>query len=110
MGILVPLISNIGPIIRSLGKTLRDSLDVFHRIVSEVTVKVMKLETLGISITMTISALTLILIGITTYYFAPLAFIYENIQLFLTILNILLFLLIIGLTFFVSLAQPFFES
>jgi len=49
IALVLPLISNIVPIQRALSKTLRDSLNVYHRTVSELTVKILKLAELGIS-------------------------------------------------------------
>ena len=49
LGLLIPLISNYLPIRRALSKTLRDSLDMYHRAVNGVVITVMKLEKMGIS-------------------------------------------------------------
>ena len=46
----MPLLSNILPIMRALSKTLRDSLDLYHRVVDEITISVVKLEKLGLSL------------------------------------------------------------
>ena len=110
LGILMPLISNILPIIRALSKTLRDSLDLYHRVVNIMAVRVMKLEKLGISFSQFINSFTLIIIGITTYYFAPLAFVRQDITLFLAIMNIVLIFLILGFTIFINLLQSPFEK
>ena len=110
LGILMPLISNIFPIFRALSKTLRDSLDLYHRVINIMAVRIMKLEKLGISFSQFINSLTLIIIGITTYYFAPLAFVQQNVALFLAIMNIVLIFLILGFTIFVNLFQTLFEK
>jgi len=110
LGILMPLISNIFPIFRALSKTLRDSLDLYHRVINLMAIRVMKLEKLGISFSQFINSMTLIIIGITTYYFAPLAFVEENVALFLAIMNIVLIFLILGFTIFVNLFQNYFEK
>ncbi len=47
LGIFMPLFSNILPISRALNKTLRDSLNVYQRAMNEISIKIMKLETLG---------------------------------------------------------------
>lgn len=49
LGLLIPLVSNYLPIRRALSKTLRDSLDLYHRAVNGIVVTVMKLEKMGIS-------------------------------------------------------------
>ncbi len=50
LGFTLPLVTNLVPISRALGKTLRDSLDVYHVVQSEVSVKMVKLENLGIDL------------------------------------------------------------
>lgn len=50
LGICIPLASNILPITRALSKTLRDSLDLYHRTVNDIFVTVIKLEKMGVSI------------------------------------------------------------
>lgn len=65
----------------------------------------MKLEKLGISPMQFLNASTLILIGIISYYFAPAAFIYQNIKLFLSIINMILILMMIGFVLLLNLAQ-----
>jgi len=45
----MPIISNILPIKKALSKALRDSLDLFHRVVNDILVTVVKLEMMGIS-------------------------------------------------------------
>lgn len=110
LGILMPIFSNIIPIIRALSKTLRDSLDLYHRVINIMAVRIMKLEKLGISFSQLINSLSLIIIGITTYYFAPLAFVRSDVALFLAIMNIVLIFLILGFTIFISLFQKMFEQ
>jgi len=50
LGFTLPLVANLVPISRALGKTLRDSLDVYHVVLSEVSVRMIKLENLGIDL------------------------------------------------------------
>lgn len=45
----MPIVSNILPIKKALSKALRDSLDLFHRVVNDLLVTVEKLERMGIS-------------------------------------------------------------
>ena len=47
IGIFLPLLSNFLPIRRALSSTLRDSLDLYHHVVSTVTVRVMKVTRRG---------------------------------------------------------------
>ena len=50
LGIIIPLISNIVPIRRSLGKNLRNSLDLNHRKIGELTVKFTNLGESGLDL------------------------------------------------------------
>ena len=52
----------------------------------------------------------LIIFGFLCYYVAPTAFIQENLQLFLMIMNFILLLIILGMTFIAVLLQPFIEN
>lgn len=38
LGFFIPLVSNYFPIKRALNKTLRDSLDMYHRAINELTI------------------------------------------------------------------------
>ncbi len=98
LGIFIPVFSNYIPIQRALSKTLKDSLDIYHRVVTETTIIVMRLESIGLSPYMFLIAVELIFIGVLCYYMVPQAFLSSNIGLFLAILNIILMLMILGLT------------
>ena len=50
LGLLLPLIANVLPIKRALGKNLRESLDMNHRSVNELQVSIKKLEEMGFSL------------------------------------------------------------
>jgi ABC-type antimicrobial peptide transport system permease subunit len=50
MGLVMPLLANIDPIQRALSKNLRVSLDLYHRTINEMTVKIKKLENMGMSV------------------------------------------------------------
>jgi ABC-type antimicrobial peptide transport system permease subunit len=51
LGLFIPIISNIIPIQRALGKNLRISLDLYHRQSSELTIRIKKLQEMGLSVT-----------------------------------------------------------
>ena len=110
IGLIMPIISNILPIARALSKTLRDSLDLFHREINVFKVRVMKLEKLGISLYQSLNACILIVMGFSAYYLAPRAFIMRDIQLFLAIMNMILIIFLVGLTVFLNLFQGLFEK
>ncbi|KAL4502254.1 hypothetical protein ABPG72_000489 [Tetrahymena utriculariae] len=109
LGIFIPLLSVYLPIQRAMSKTLRDSLDLYHRVINEISVSVQKLERLGISFSQFVNSITLIVTGVVCYYFAPAAFVYQDLALFLAIINIVLILMIIGFTLLLNLTQPFVE-
>ena len=58
---------------------------------------------MGLSLGQSLIALTLVIMGVTCYYVAPMAFLYANIQLFLAILNIVLIFMILGFTLLLNL-------
>jgi len=110
IGLIMPVISNIFPIMRALSKTLRDSLDLFHREINLFRVRVMKLEKLGISIYQTLNGIIMVFMGVASYYLAPKAFIMRDIQLFLGIMNTILIIFLLGLTVFFNLFQSIIEQ
>jgi hypothetical protein len=89
-----------------VGKNLRVSLDLYHRSINELVVTMTRLENMGMSIPQLILALILVGMGILTYYFAPLSFIYKNFTLFFMILNFVLIFMILGLSFLSLLLLP----
>ena len=76
IGISVPLISSYFPIKKSLEDNLRETLDIFNKKIGDIIISVIKLEYLGISPTTFIAAIILIIIGLATYYLAPLSFLF----------------------------------
>lgn len=78
-------------------------MDLYHRVISELTIKFMKLSEMGISTPSLVASLLLIFFGILTYYVAPSAFIYNKLGLFILLMNVILALMIIGLTLLINL-------
>lgn len=107
LGTLLPLISNILPIQRALSKNLRESLDMYHRSVNELTVSIKRLEEMGFSLNQTIIAVMLVLLGGITYYVGPLSWIYGNYSLFFFVINFILIMMIMGLAFISILLLPY---
>ena len=70
----------------------------------------MRLSKVGISPAQSIGALTLLSIGILTYYVAPYAVIYSNVPLFFIVLTIVMIMMVIGFVLLGNLAQPYFEK
>ncbi|CAD8134904.1 unnamed protein product [Paramecium octaurelia] len=110
LGLFIPLASNILPILRALSKTLRDSLDLYHRTINDILVNVIKLEKMGISIDQFFSAALLVIMGFVSYYLIPMAFIFSNIQLALAVINIILIVMIIGFTLLANLFEEPLEK
>lgn len=110
IGTIIPLGSNIIPIQKALGKNLRASLDLYHRKVGELTIYVQKLKDYGLSIEQLIMAIMLVVLGVCTYYIAPVAFLFQKFDLFFLILNGLLLIMIVGMTFLTMLIQPHLEA
>jgi len=99
IGSVVPLCSNVFPIQKALGKNLRASLDLYHRKAGELTISIQKLEDYGLSVSQFVMAIMLVVLGICTYYVAPVAFLFKKYELFFLILNGLLLVMVLGLTF-----------
>ena len=68
LGLIMPALANIVPISRALSKTLRDSLDVYHLVQSEVLVRVVKLQELGIDLWQSAISVLLIVVGFVVFY------------------------------------------
>lgn len=61
---------------------------------------------MGMSVPQLMLALMLVIMGVITYYLAPMAFIYQKYALFFMILNLVLILMILGLSFLSLLLLP----
>ena len=109
VGLIMPLVANIVPISRALSRTLRDSLDVYHHVVSEVTVRIIKLADLGLDLWQTALAVLMVVIGFVTFYVVPYSFIFVNYPLFLGILNGILLGMLLGLCIIAQAIQPMIE-
>jgi len=109
VGLVMPLIANIVPISRALSKTLRDSLDIYHVVVSEVRVKMIRLEAIGIDLWQTSISVLLIVVGFVTFYVVPYAFTFQKLPLFLAILNAILLAMLLGLCIIATLLQSSLE-
>lgn len=110
LGFFMPLIANVYPIKRALSRTLRDALDIYHQVSQETTVNFVKLETLGLSPWQVSLSVTMVVFGFVIYYLVPYCLIFENIPLFLTILNCILLGMVVGSAMIAVLIQPAFEK
>ena len=96
VGLIVPIVSNIAPIRNALSRTLRDSLDVYHQ-TPGTSVRMVKLENLGLSPWQIALSVMMIVAGFLIYYMVPYSFTFDNLQLFLTILTIILLGMVLGM-------------
>ena len=98
-GLIVPILSIMGPTREAMGKNLRASLDASRRFgdSESVSATVTKMQNWGLSGTEVILSLILLLFGVVTYYFIPLALLFEKIGLFLFLENGILSSLGIGM-------------
>lgn len=99
LGIFMPIFTNIFTVKRALSKQIRDSLDIFHTGANDVIIKIIRLEDYGISLFSTSLGLILVVMGVMTYYMAPAAFLFDKMELFFVILNLILIFMIIGMGF-----------
>lgn len=92
-----------------MSRTLRDALDIYHQVQSEVTVRVIKLEKLGLSPWQTAASLLMIIMGFIVYYVIPYSFTFQNLTLFFGILTMILLGMLFGLSLIGQTLQPFLE-
>ncbi len=102
LGFCMPLIAIVGPIQRALSRTLRDALDIYHQIQSETTVRIIKLEKLGlspwqisgmllsISSNIWLASVSMIVMGFIVYYIIPYTFTFGDLPTFFLILILIL--------------------
>jgi hypothetical protein len=98
LGIFMPLITNLMTVNRALSKKIRDSLDIFHSAANDSIVTVRKLTDFGVSLFQVGLGTILVSMGLMTYYLAPAAFLFNHLEIFFFILNIILIGMILGLS------------
>ena len=98
-GIGVPLISNVLPIKKALGKTLRDALDRSRNTVNDQEIHVVRLENQGVNTTQVNVAIAFIIVSFITLFMIPLRLFNVEMGKFFGWLNILLIFVIIGFIF-----------
>ena len=110
VGLSIPLVSSYFPIKKSLEDNLRETLAIFNKKIGDLVVSIIKLENLGVSPTTLIAAITLIVIGLLTYYLAPMSFILLNSQMFLFIMIAILITMLLGLIILTQLLVPYLQK
>lgn len=98
-GIGVPLLSNILPIRKALGTTLRDALDKSRASVNEQEVQVVRLEKMGVNKSQVGVGLAFLFVSFITLFMIPLRTFNVEMGKVYGWLNILLILVIIGFIF-----------
>ena len=109
-GLSIPLVSSYLPIKKCLDDNLRETLSIFNKKIGDLVVSIIKLENLGISPSTLIAAITLIVIGLLTYYVAPLSFLLLNYSLFLFIMIGILITMLLGLIILTQLLVPYLQK
>ena len=109
-GLSIPLISSYFPIKKCLDDNLRETLSIFNKKIGDIVVSIIKLENMGVSPTTLIAAATLIIIGLLTYYLAPLSFLLNNFSLFLFIMIAILITMLMGLLILAQLLVPYLQK
>ena len=91
-GLIVPILSIMGPTREAMGKNLRASLDASRRFgdSESVSATVTKLKDLAMSRREILVGLMLIFFGVVTYYLIPLSILFGNAGMFFFLTNILL--------------------
>jgi len=100
LGIVLPQLSNLGPIRTAVATSLRDALDIQRKKKpDDLTIQMTKLENLGISPLQTIIGICFSVFGFLLYYFMPLSMFYKIGLIFFFILICILFAMIVGMIF-----------
>ncbi|ETO26823.1 hypothetical protein RFI_10314 [Reticulomyxa filosa] len=102
VGFLTPLIAIYVPTRRALSKTLRDSLDVYHHVTSDIHVTMIYLQNLGLNPAIFSVALVLVLIGVVLSIGVPYAVFNQNWDLFFGIFGGLLLSMVYGMCLIAS--------
>jgi len=110
LGVVMPACAIVVPIRRALSSTLRDSLDLYHQTINQVTVTLRRLADVGISATESVIAVVLVLVGFVTFYALPLAFANGQLPVFLGILSAVLIGMLLGLSVVGATLQPTIET
>ena len=110
VGLSIPLVSSYFPIKKSLQDNLKETLTIFNKKIGDIVVSIIKLENLGISPTTFIASITLIIIGLLTYYVAPLSFLLMNVSIFLFIMIGILLTMLLGLIILTQLLVPYLQK
>eukprot|EP01062_Namystynia_karyoxenos_P016903 TRINITY_DN16223_c0_g2_i1.p1 TRINITY_DN16223_c0_g2~~TRINITY_DN16223_c0_g2_i1.p1 ORF type:complete len:1302 (+),score=431.16 TRINITY_DN16223_c0_g2_i1:222-3908(+) len=105
IGVCVPLIANIIPIQRALGRSLRDALDIAHQSQTVTEVTAQRLEDMGLKLWQTLLAVFMVLAGLMVYYLMPYAFIFDDLPLFFWMLLVILLGMLLGLCMISSALQ-----
>ena len=110
IGISIPLISSYFPIKKVLNRNLKDSLTIFNKKIGDISISMIKLEKMGISPITLITSIILIVIGLLTYYVAPISFIFLNPKIFLFIMLGILITMLLGLIILTQLFVPYLQK
>jgi hypothetical protein len=79
--------------------------DVYHHVVTDVTVRVVKLQNLGLSVWETCLAVLMVVVGFITFYLIPYSFTFRKFDMFLAILMAILMAMLFGFCILALLLQ-----
>lgn len=106
-GVILPIFGTVFPIRNALSSTIRDALNMYHNSVFDSTLSIKRLENIGLSLTATAIAITLVVVGFLVYYLIPLSFIFGRLDLFFRILTVILLGLVFGLVLLSQVFEPY---
>lgn len=98
MGIVMPFFANMMPIRQAISKQLKDALDIYRKTVDDITIRILRIENMGISVEQIIVGASFAIFGFIIYIFVPYAALNADLNLMFFILFLLLFLMIVGMT------------
>eukprot|EP00756_Hemistasia_phaeocysticola_P049200 Hpha_TRINITY_DN23646_c0_g1::TRINITY_DN23646_c0_g1_i1::g.57585::m.57585 len=110
LGLGVPLLANIVPIQRALGRSLRDALDIAHQSQSVTEVTAKRLEDMGLKLWQTLLAAFMVTSGMIVYYLMPYTFIFNDLKLFFFLLLLILLGMLLGFCLIASALQSPLEK
>jgi hypothetical protein len=111
LGLVVPQLTNMGPIRDLLASTLRDSLDTTRKgKPDELSLTMTKIKELGLSPMQLVIGIVFTVVGFVVYYFVPLSIVNNQQNVLFMVLLMLLFGMIMGMIFIGSLLIPTLEG
>ncbi|ESL06995.1 permease-like protein [Trypanosoma rangeli SC58] len=109
LGVFLPLLASWSPLLRALGDSLRDALDVYRQVQNETRVVMVKLEQLGISTLQVFLGAFIVVAGFIVYYMIPFSFVFGNMQLLFMMLDLIFVAMVVGICLAMYVIEPYME-